>query len=357
MSDDYRKLGLKVGLEVHQQLNTKHKLFCQCPTELDEKVGNSLERYLKPVMSELGEIDVAAYFEWEKGKKFVYDVPLNSSCLVECDEEPPHPMNLEAIMIGLAITIALHGNPVDEVLVMRKTVIDGSNTSGFQRTAIVGLGGYLDDVEGRISIQTIAIEEDAARKIEELKDTVRYNLDRLGIPLIEISTGPDISSPEQAKRVALEIGQMLRLTGKVKRGLGTIRQDLNVSISGGVKTEIKGVQDLDLIPKIIENEAKRQRSLLEIREALRSRLDKETFLENFMFKELTDLFRETKSRVILSELNRGGQVIGIKAPGFAGILGKEVMPGRRFGTEVSDYVKSLAGLGGIFHSDESRTME
>jgi len=352
MSDDYRKLGLKVGLEVHQQLNTKHKLFCQCPTELDEKVGNSLERYLKPVMSELGEIDVAAYFEWEKGKKFVYDVPLNSSCLVECDEEPPHPMNLEAIMIGLAITIALHGNPVDEVLVMRKTVIDGSNTSGFQRTAIVGLGGYLDDVEGRISIQTIAIEEDAARKIEELKDTVRYNLDRLGIPLIEISTGPDISSPEQAKRVALEIGQMLRLTGKVKRGLGTIRQDLNVSISGGVKTEIKGVQDLDLIPKIIENEAKRQRSLLEIREALRSRLDKETFLENFMFKELTDLFRETKSRVILSELNRGGQVIGIKAPGFAGILGKEVMPGRRFGTEVSDYVKSLAGLGGIFHSDE-----
>ncbi|MCH1771332.1 MULTISPECIES: Glu-tRNA(Gln) amidotransferase subunit GatE [Metallosphaera] len=349
---EYEKMGLKVGLEIHQQINTSHKLFCECPTTMDEESQGELERYLRPVASELGQIDVAAFFEWEKGKKVVYEVPRRSSCLVECDEEPPHPMNLDAIKLGLAMTLAFNGEPLDEIFVMRKTVIDGSNTSGFQRTAIVGLGGYIKDADGVITIQTIAIEEDAARKLEETPTSVKYNLDRLGIPLIEISTGPDIRSPEQAKRVALLIGQMLRLTGKVKRGLGTIRQDLNVSIVGGVKTEIKGVQDLDMIPKIIENEANRQRELLRIRDELRARITREDFIKKVVEKDLTELFTSSRSRLIQSELKKGGKVLGLLAPGFKGLLGRQVMPGRRFGTEVSDYVKALAGLGGIFHSDE-----
>ncbi|MEM0064000.1 MAG: Glu-tRNA(Gln) amidotransferase subunit GatE [Metallosphaera sp.] len=349
---EYKSLGLKVGLEVHQQINTPIKLFCECPTSLEEDNQAMIERYLKPVVSELGQVDVAAFFEWEKGKKIVYEVPGRSSCLVECDEEPPHPINIDAIKLGLAMTLAFNGEPIDEIFVMRKTVIDGSNTSGFQRTAIVGLGGHIKDIEGEISIQTIAIEEDAGRKLEDAPEYVKYNLDRLGIPLIEISTGPDIRSPEQAKRVALTIGQMLRLTGKVKRGLGTIRQDLNVSINGGVKTEIKGVQELDLIPKIIENEAKRQVELLKIKDELNSRITKEEFLRRALEMDLTKLFISSKSRLVQSELRKGGKVMGVLAPGFKGILGRQLMPNRRFGTEISDYVKALAGLGGIFHSDE-----
>lgn len=350
---DYKKIGLKVGLEIHQQINTSSKLFCNCPTLLADEYNFLLERYLRPVYSETGEIDVAALFEWEKNKKYVYRLPKLSVCLVECDEEPPHPMNEEALLFGLAMTLALNGIPVDEVYTMRKTVIDGSNTSGFQRTAIIGLGGYVDDPEGKIGIQTIAIEEDAARKVETTQDSIIYNLDRLGIPLIEISTAPDIHSPEQAKRVALKIGQMLRLTGKVKRGLGTIRQDLNVSIAGGVKTEIKGVQELELIPKIIEYEALRQLRLLEIKEELLKRgITKDLLVNNYSYKDITELFTNTKSKVIQNELKKNGKVYGIKVPKFKEIFGKELMPNRRFGTEVSDYVRVLAGLGGLFHSDE-----
>ncbi|ARM76561.1 Glu-tRNA(Gln) amidotransferase subunit GatE [Acidianus manzaensis] len=350
---DYNKIGLKVGLEIHQQLNTSSKLFCNCPTQLSDEYQYTLERYLRPVLSETGEVDIAALFEWEKNKKYIYRLPAISSCLVECDEEPPHKMNEDALLIGLAMTLAFKGNPVDEIYVMRKTVIDGSNTSGFQRTSIVGLGGYVEDEEGVISIQTIAIEEDAARKIEGKTDSVTYNLDRLGIPLIEISTGPDIHSPEQAKRVALKIGQMLRLTGKVKRGLGTVRQDLNVSVAGGVKTEIKGVQELDLIPKIIEYEAERQLKLLEIKDELIKRgVNKDFILQNYTFKDITNIFANTQSKIINNELKKNGKVYGIKVPKFKGIFGIELMPDRRFGTEVSDYIKVFAGLGGLFHSDE-----
>lgn len=349
---DYSKLGLKVGLEIHQQLNSHNKLFCNCSTELTENYHYTLERYLRPSFSELGEVDVAALFEWQKGKKYVYQVS-NNSCLVECDEEPPHPLNEEALAIALAIAMALNSTIVDEVYVMRKIVIDGSNTTGFQRTAIIGLGGYID-VEGeRIGIQTIAIEEDAARKVTENPLETVYSLDRLGVPLIEISTAPDIHSPEQAEKVAFKIGQLMRLTGKVKRGIGTIRQDLNVSISGGVKTEIKGVQRLELIPDIIRNEARRQYELLRIKEELKKRgLTEEKIIKEFIPKDLTHVFKDTNSMLVKKELEKGSLVYGMKVAGFRGIFGWQLMPNRRFGTEVADYVRVLAGLGGIFHSDE-----
>jgi len=352
MEIDYRKLGLKVGLEIHQQLNTQHKLFCNCPTILTDEYNTTIIRYLRPVMSELGEIDVAALFEWEKGKRYVYRLS-KSSCLVEYDEEPPHEINEEALKIAIAITLALNGKVVDEVYVMRKTVIDGSNTSGFQRTAIVGLGGKITDEEGNVGIQTIALEEDAARKVSDTPEESVYNLDRLGIPLIEISTAPDIKSPEQAERVALKIGQLLRLTGKVKRGIGTIRQDLNVSIEGGVKTEIKGVQKLELIPIIIKNEALRQYNLLKIREELRRRgLTQEDVKKSLVIKDLTELLKDVNSRLIKNEISKGNVIVGIRIKGFKGIFGWELQPKRRFGTEIADYVRALAGLGGILHSDE-----
>ncbi|MCE4603901.1 MAG: Glu-tRNA(Gln) amidotransferase subunit GatE [Aeropyrum sp.] len=349
---DYEALGLKVGLEIHQQLDTQAKLFCECPAELSEEDYDVFVRQLRPTRSELGDVDPAALFEWRKGRMYRYQAPHGHSCLVEADEEPPHPINREAVRIALAVARALGSMVVDEIHVMRKTVIDGSNTSGFQRTAIIALGGSLRVGGREIPIETIVLEEDAARKVGEDGVYVEYRLDRLGIPLIEIATAPVIKSPHEAREVAQAIGRLLRLTGKVKRGLGTIRQDLNVSISGGAKTEIKGVQRLDLIPKVVENEVQRQLKLLEIREELRSRgLSRDT-LSSIAPADLTGVLKDSKSRVVRRTVSKGGAVIGVLLPRMRGLLGREVMPGRRFGGEVADYARFWAGVGGIIHSDE-----
>ncbi len=353
MKIDYESIGLKVGLEIHVQLDTKHKLFCHCPTNLVEnEEEDEFERELRPARSELGEVDPAAVLEWKKRKRYHYHAPRTASCLVEADEEPPHELNREALTIALAIAKALNMWIVDEVHVMRKIVIDGSNTTGFQRTSIIALDGYIMDGDRRIGIQTLCLEEDAARKLGEDKLRVNYKLDRLGIPLVEIATAPDIHSPEQAERVAFKIGQLVRLTGKAKRGLGTIRQDLNVSIIGGAKTEIKGVQHLYLIPKVVEYEALRQLRLLEIRDELKRRGIREEEITGEV-RDVSEVFRNTKSKIIRKAISRKGSgVYAVVLPGFKGVLGREVQPGRRFGTELADYARVWGGVGGIFHTDE-----
>jgi len=349
---DYRKIGLKVGLELHQQLNTKYKLFCKCPTILHEKPSpTTFKRYLRPTMSELGEVDVAALFEWKKGRYYIYEVHEDNVCLVESDEEPPHPLNMEAVEIALTVALMLHSRPVDEIHVMRKVVIDGSNTTGFQRTAIIALGGYIEDEDGIVRIQTICIEEDAARKVGEKGKGIQYRLDRLGIPLIEISTAPDIHTPEQAERVAFKIGQLLRMTGKVKRGLGTIRQDLNVSIEGGEKIEIKGVQRLDLIAKVVAYEALRQLRLLQLKNEILKRGIREEDIKS-EFIDVSNVFKNTKSKIISRVLKSGGVVLALKLPKFKGLIGFELQPNRRFGTELADYARFWADVGGLFHTDE-----
>jgi len=349
---DYQALGLKVGLEIHQQLDTSHKLFCSCPTDLTEaEKGDEFPRWLRPTRSETGEVDVAALFEYRKGRKYSYQAPSGHYCLVEADEEPPHPINREAIVIALAVAKALGSTIVDEVHVMRKIVIDGSNTSGFQRTAIVALGGRIT-VNGKdYGIQTIVVEEDAARKVGERGQVVDYRLDRLGVPLIEIATAPDMHTPQEARDVALAIGMLLRMTGAVKRGLGTIRQDLNVSIVGGAKTEIKGVQELDLIDRIVEYEVMRQVNLLRVRDKMRARGITERDLDQEPV-DVTDLFRGTKSKVIARALESGGKVLAVRLPRMKGLLGTYVQPGRRFGTEIADYVRFWSDVQGLFHSDE-----
>jgi Glu-tRNA(Gln) amidotransferase subunit E-like FAD-binding protein len=266
---DYKKIGFKAGLEVHQQIEGE-KLFCECPTLLrDDPHDVMIKRKLRAVAGESGEIDVAALHEMLKNKEFIYEGYSDSTCLVEYDEEPPHNVNRDALSITLQVCKLLNCKFVDEVQVMRKTVIDGSNTSGFQRTMLVGYDGYLETSKGKVRIASVCLEEDAARKIKEGKDVVVYRLDRLGIPLIEISTEPDIKDPEHAKEVAEKIGMILRSTGKVKRGIGTIRQDLNVSIKKGARVEIKGFQDLRKMPRTIEYEIKRQLKLKKVKEEVR----------------------------------------------------------------------------------------
>ncbi|MBD3248496.1 Glu-tRNA(Gln) amidotransferase subunit GatE [Candidatus Woesearchaeota archaeon] len=259
---DYKKLGFKCGIEIHQQLNT-NKLFCSCPSSnlRDTKADVKFERRLRAVAGETGKIDIAAQYEMNKSKKFIYEADSKDTCLVEMDEEPPHPINRDAVTIALEVSKLLNAKIVDEIQVMRKTVIDGSNVSGFQRTALVACDGYVETSKGKVRIPTIMIEEEAAQKIEEKKDSIKYRLDRLGIPLIEIGTEPDIKDPEHAKETAEKIGMILRSTGKVKRGLGTIRQDVNVSIKERNRVEIKGFQDIRSMPKVIEIEIQRQKKL------------------------------------------------------------------------------------------------
>jgi len=261
MEMDYQKLGFKCGLEVHQQLEGK-KLFCSCDTRnSDQEPDVKFERRLRAVAGETGEVDIAAKHEMQKGKKFIYEADSDDTCLVEYDEEPPHELNKQALETTIKIALMLNAKIVDEIQVMRKTVVDGSNVSGFQRTALVAQDGYIQTSLGQIKIPTICLEEEAAQKLEESNSHVRYKLDRLGIPLIEIATSADIKNNEHAKEVVAYIGMVLRSVG-VKRGLGTIRQDVNVSINKGARTEIKGFQDLRSIPKVIDHEINRQLNLI-----------------------------------------------------------------------------------------------
>ncbi|MEA3378843.1 MAG: Glu-tRNA(Gln) amidotransferase subunit GatE [Nanoarchaeota archaeon] len=261
---DYKKLGFKCGIEIHQQLET-HKLFCNCPSLVNDghKADVFFERKFRAVAGETGKVDAAAQFEKSKDKIYKYEACSSSSCLVEMDEEPPHEVNMDALKTVLEAAKMLNCKIVDNIQFMRKTVIDGSNVSGFQRTALVGFDGSVETSKGKVAIDTICLEEEAAKKLEETKGYTKFRLDRLGIALIEVATDASIKDSEHAKEVASKIGMILRSTGKVKRGIGTIRQDVNVSIKGKSRVEIKGFQELKSIPKIIENEVKRQMNLKE----------------------------------------------------------------------------------------------
>lgn len=349
MKLDYGQLGLKVGFEIHQELST-HKLFCNCPSALrEEEPPIKVRRRLRPTQSELGEVDRAALAEAIKGKGFRYHVYPETICLVELDEEPPHSLNEKALDIALEAAMLLNAKPVDEAHTMRKIVIDGSNTCGFQRTTLVATDGYIEAGEGRIHIPLICLEEDAARKFGEDAEIIDYRLDRLGIPLVEIATGPDFSDPYTPAEVALNIGQILRATGKAKRGIGTIRQDINISIKSGARQEVKGIQELGLISVVIEREVQRQVALLDIRDELKKRgagrVEKK-------FIDATGIFSETGSKVINKSIQAGGAVLALKLPKFDGLIGKELQPNRRFGTELADYAKVYGKVGGIFHTDE-----
>jgi glutamyl-tRNA(Gln) amidotransferase subunit E len=349
---DYEKTGLKVGIEIHQQLNTSAKLFCNCKPELfKEEPETTFLRRLRPTQSELGQTDPAAFFEFQKGVKILYEANNATSCLVEMDEEPPHQLNREAVDTVLAAALMMKCKPVDEVHVMRKTVIDGSNTTGFQRTCVIALDGEIRVGEKTVPIQHASLEEDAARKTAEEGNTIHYRIDRLGIPLIEVATAPVIKSPKEAEEVSLAIGNILRATGRVIRGLGTIRQDINVSIPNGALIEIKGVQELELISLAVEYEVKRQLNLIKISEELRKEgLNQKNLKEDFV--DVTDIFKQTTCKVIRKSLDKNQRVVAVKLPKFKGFLKWELAHNFRLGTELADRARFWGRVGGIFHTDE-----
>mgnify|MGYP000194576209 CR=1 FL=1 len=344
---DYEALGLVAGLEIHQQLDTATKLFCACPTERrePEEAVRTFSRYLHPTTSELGELDEAAVEESRVDREFEY-LAFETTCLVEEDDEPPGRIDDEARDVALQIADLLDMTVVDQAHVMRKIVVDGSNTSGFQRSALVGQDGQIETTAGPVGVEDLLLEEESAGRVAETDAGVRYSLDRLGIPLVEIGTRPDINTPEQAREAAERIGMLLRSTGAVKRGLGTIRQDVNVSIADGARVEIKGVQALDQIDEIVHLEVRRQVELLDVAAEL---ADRDAAVGDP--RDVTDVFADTDSGVLRSALDDGGAVRAVPLYGFDGLVGRELQPDRRFGTELSDHAKRH-GAGGIFHTDE-----
>ena len=345
-----KNAGVKVGLEIHQQLATNKKLFCNCnPIESDE-YSIKFQRKLRASKSELGEFDPAALFESTKSKTIMYYANNESSCLVEQDEEPPHELDEDARKIALIISSALKSNIFSEIYPMRKTVIDGSNTTGFQRTMLISQGGFFNTGETKIGIQSICLEEDAAKNLGDEGSVRKFGLERLGIPLVEIATEPFEVELTEIKKIALSLGRILRSTKKVKRGLGSIRQDVNVSIKdgGGVVIEVKGVQQLDQLEKVVEYEAKRQHGLLKISKKIQ---EKNWIYDKEDNKDITELFSECKSKIIQTALKKNQKIMAITFRNMAKMFGYSPYEGIRLGKEVAELVRFF-GIGGVFHSDE-----
>ncbi|QMU54219.1 MAG: Glu-tRNA(Gln) amidotransferase subunit GatE [Nitrosopumilus sp.] len=345
-----KDIGVKIGLEIHQQLATNKKLFCNCsPIESDDYLIK-FQRKLRASKSELGEFDPAVLFESTKSKTIMYYANTQSSCLVEQDEEPPHELDEDARRIALIISSALKSNIFSEIYPMRKTVIDGSNTTGFQRTMLISQGGHYNVGETKIGIQSICLEEDAAKILGEEGSVRKFGLERLGIPLVEIATEPFEVELTEIKKIALSLGRILRSTKKVKRGLGSIRQDVNVSIKdgNGVVIEVKGVQQLDQLEKVVEYEAKRQHGLLKISKELQRKDWKFTHGDK---KDITELFSKCKSKIVQNAIKKDQKIIAITFKNMVGIFGFLPYDGIRLGKEIAELVRFF-GIGGIFHSDE-----
>jgi len=345
---DFQKIGLKVGLEIHQQLDTHKKLFCRCrPIESDEYT-EKFSRSLRTAKSELGELDPAALFEKAKSKKINYYANSQSSCLVEKDDEPPHDLDHDAKKISLLISSMLESKIFSEIHVMRKTVIDGSNTSGFQRTMLVSQGGNLKVNGKNIGVQAICLEEDAAKLLKDERNERDYSLDRLGVPLVEIALEPVSAKPFEVKEIALTLGRLLRATRMVKRGIGSIRQDVNISVMNSGVVEVKGVQQLDQLEKIIGYEAKRQHGLILIAEKLKKL---SITISNEDVFVITEVFKDCESKIIQKALESNAKINAIRVRNFSGMFGFEPYSGIRLGKEIGQLVRFF-GIGGVFHSDE-----
>ncbi len=379
-------LGFMCGLEIHQQLATA-KLHSRMSSELFDYKSEDIPpewprstRRLRASRGEGGATDVAARFEQRRNRTFEYVQPPNAG-LIELDESPPRNHDSEAVDVVLTMAALMGAKPIPNLQAMRKTVVDGSNTSGFQRTTIVATDGNIEADSIQVGIDIISLEEDSARKLEtkmnDSGETVVYNLDRLGVPLVEVATAPDVRSPEHAKETASALGRLLRDTRRVRRGLGSIRQDLNVSISCGDRVEIKGCQDLDWIPKIIRLEMARQLHFYRLANELRSeaslpplppnRESDSIPVENRVelatkkripleIHDLTDCFLGCQSEMVSTSIESGSSVLAITLPGFSGRLGRKALDGHgsqlpRLGRELASAAK-LAGVAGIFHSDE-----
>ncbi|MCL4314360.1 MAG: Glu-tRNA(Gln) amidotransferase subunit GatE [Candidatus Thermoplasmatota archaeon] len=334
---------IRIGLEVHAQLATG-KLFCRCSSGNGTDTDFRIKRRLWTVSGEMGEIDRAASYERERNRSFLYRKSVNS-CLVEADEDPPHEINQNALMAAIRVSLAMDSVTFRNMCVMRKLVVDGSNTSGFQRTMLVSLGGYIDTGKGKVNISSLCLEEDSARKVSAEGEKAEYSLSRLGIPLLEISTEPDIQDENQAVEVARKIGDLVAGTGFFRPSAEAIRQDVNLSLGYG-RVEIKGVSKLSLISEAIRYEVSRQRNLKRLSEELNYRLKGEEVAVKF--RDVTDKMSESGSKIAKSQIENGSRAFCTILKKCSGLLKSGEY---RLGMEIAEMVK-MFGLKGVMHSDE-----
>ena len=340
----FRDLGFKCGLEIHQQLLTERKLFCRCPAQYrNDKPDGEIIRHMRPTLSELGEYDGTALMEFKTKKNVIYQLYRDNACTYEMDDTPPFPINRQALEIALKLAMLFNCAPVDELHVSRKQYLDGSIPAGFQRTAIVGVGGWIPYKGRKISITHVCLEEDACREVLDSGHDIIFKTDRLSMPLLEIVTGADMLTPAEAMEVDAIIGRVFKASGLVRRGIGSVRQDVNVSIRGGERVEIKGVPQTWMIASLTAVEALRQASMLKIKDILHERGISE---KNFQAEEfdVCEMLSGNGIGVIESALSNNHTVKAIKLIGFAGILGMPGQPGKTFADEVSGRLKVIACL-------------
>ena len=339
---DYDRIGFMSGLEVHQQIKTKEKLFCHCPAGKFNRFDDydaELVRHMRPTLSELGEYDGTALMEFKTRKEIVYRIKNNTACTYDIDDTPPFPINKEALHNAIVIALRSNLNIVGEVHITRKQYLDGSIPAGFQRTAIIGVEGLLKLPKKNIRLIQLSIEEDACREISDIGHRRIYQTDRLGVPLIETVTYPDCKNPDELRETGDFIRFLGRSTGLVRTGIGAGRQDVNVSCTGGTRIELKGVSHTKWIPELSHNEGFRQWSLVKLAE----RLNKEVEREGWKV-EVADISFKTDYAPINEARANGGVMKLVKLPKFRGVLSHFTQPGMMFANEIADRLKVIACL-------------
>jgi len=361
--EDYAAIGLKAGLEVHQQLLTEKKIFCRCPAgRYSDKYDSEILRHMRPTLSELGEYDGTALMEFKTKKEIVYRIKRDTVCTYEMDDTPPFMLNEDALDIALEIAMLLNLNLVNELHISRKQYLDGSIPTGFQRTTILGVNGWIPFRGRRIGIYQLGLEEDACREVSDVGHERVYLTDRLGMPLAEPVTHPDMRTPQEVAEVGEVLRRLMRSTGKVRTGAGATRQDVNASVAGGTRIEIKGVSSLKRVPLLVYNEAMRQWNLLRIRGLLTQRgITRDTF--KAATEDVTDILARAGYQPIrraLRALGGGGVARCVRLHGFAGILNEQTQTGTRFAQEFSDRLRVVACLDQlpnlIYSDDPAKTI-
>ncbi|MFO8172905.1 MAG: Glu-tRNA(Gln) amidotransferase subunit GatE, partial [Longimicrobiales bacterium] len=356
---DYTELGFMSGLEVHQQLNTRSKLFCRCPSgRRTSRVDAEVLRHMRPTLSELGEYDGTALMEFKTKKEIVYLLERETVCTYEMDDTPPFEMDQEAVRIAIEMAGLCNLNLVSELHVMRKQYLDGSIPTGFQRTAMVGLTGSIPfqvpelGIDRDLSIRQLSLEEDSCREVSDVGHRVTFRTDRLGMPLTEVVTEPELVTPRELRAAARLIAQVARATGKILRGPGAGRQDVNVSVAGGRRVEIKGVHHHRGLPLLVHTEAFRQLNLLRVREELGRRGVKEADLliplEGLPWEvsglavDAGSILRNSIFQPVRQAIDDGDVAVAVRLPGFAGLLTHPTQPGVTFARELADRVRVIA---------------
>jgi glutamyl-tRNA(Gln) amidotransferase subunit E len=352
---DYDRIGFMSGLEVHQQLYTKHKLFCNCPAGIYQKPDEydaEVIRHMRPTLSELGEYDGTALMEFKTRKEIIYHLSNDTACTYEVDDTPPFLINPEALEIAIRISLLSNLNIVGEVHITRKQYLDGSIPTGFQRTGIIGIEGEIQLKHKKIRLIQLSLEEDSCREVSDIGHVRTYRTDRLGMPLIETVTYPDCVNPDEVKETCNYIRFLNRSTGLVRTGIGAGRQDVNVSCRGGSRVEIKGVARAKWIPELTHNESFRQWALLNIRELLKNKI-KDISKWKIHSRELNGFFKPVNPVLKEAYLNNN-KVVAVNLPGFKGILSHFTQPGKMFADEMADRLKVIACLEKPFmlHSEE-----